>query len=372
MRIILFILKKEFRQIFRNKTLLPMIVMLPIVQLIILVNAATLEMKMIKIGIADNDFSVSSRELSGKFQASNFYKIVENSQNIKTHEKLLNEDKIDVILYIPHGFEKKLIKENKSDLQLQVNAINIMTAGLINSYSSMIIAQFNSDFISQHSSIPSNKIKPNVKITNSFWYNPLLNYNIYMVPGILVILVTIIGMFLTALNIVREKEIGTIEQINVTPIKKYQFILGKLIPFWIIAMFELGLGLTIGKIIFDVPIVGSLFTLFSFAGVYLLVVLGLGLFISAISKTQQQVMFLAFFFMIVAVLMSGIFTPVESMPDWAAKANTLNPLAYFMRVIRMILLKGSGFVDILPELIKLSVFAVIINLLAVWKYKKVV
>jgi ABC-2 type transport system permease protein len=191
-----------------------------------------------------------------------------------------------------------------------------------------------------------------------------------MVPGILVILVTIISLFLTAMNIVREKEMGTIEQINVTPIKKYQFIIGKLLPFLIIALFELAFGLFLGRIIFHVPVVGNLSLLFGFAVIYLLVILGFGLFLSVISDSQQQVMFVTFFFMLVFILMSGIFTPTESMPAWANKVNIINPIAYFMSVIRMILLKGSGFSDILTEFYSLLIYAFISLGLAVWRYRK--
>jgi ABC-2 type transport system permease protein len=207
-------------------------------------------------------------------------------------------------------------------------------------------------------------------VVYSYWFNPEMNYEIYMVPGILVILVTIISLFLTAMNIVREKEMGTIEQINVTPIRKYQFIVGKLVPFLIIALFELAFGLFLGRIIFDVPIVGSLALLFGFTLVYLLVILGFGLFLSVISESQQQVMFVTFFFMLVFILMSGIFTPTESMPEWAEKVNVINPIAYLMKVIRMILLKGSGFADIAVEFYSLLVYAFISLTLAIWRYRK--
>lgn len=192
-----------------------------------------------------------------------------------------------------------------------------------------------------------------------------------MLPGILVILVTIIGMFLTSLNLVREKELGTSEQINVTPIRKFHFIFGKLFPFWVIALVELAFGVLIGRIFFDLPLLGSLWLLFAFAGVYLLVVLGIGLFLSTLSSNQQQVMFLNFFFMLTFILMSGIFTPVESMPDWAQKLNIINPYAYFMKVIRMILLKGSGFMAIKQEFLSLGIYAIGILSLAVWRYRKV-
>jgi ABC-2 type transport system permease protein len=191
-----------------------------------------------------------------------------------------------------------------------------------------------------------------------------------MVPGILVILVTLVGWLLMSLNVVREKELGTIEQINVTPIRKHQFIIGKLIPFWILALIELGIGLTLGRLIFHVPILGSVGLLIGFTALYLVAVLGFGLFIAAISETQQQVMFVNFFFVLVFILMSGIFTPVESMPEWAHYVNIVNPLAYFMRVIRMILLKGSGFMDVWKEFASIAVFGIVMISLAVRSYRK--
>jgi len=178
-------------------------------------------------------------------------------------------------------------------------------------------------------------------------------------------------MFLSSLNLVREKEMGTIEQINVTPIRKYQFIIGKLVPFWIIALFELAFGLLIGKILFNIPVEGSLLLLFAFASVFLVAVLGVGMLISTLSHTQQQAQFLNFFVLITFVMMSGIFTPAESMPHWAQQVNYVNPLAYFMRVIRMILLKGSAFSDISGDFIAISTMAVVLISLATWRYRKI-
>lgn len=163
---------------------------------------------------------------------------------------------------------------------------------------------------------------------------------------------------------------GTIEQINVTPLKKYQFIIGKLVPFWILALIELCFGLTLGRLIFHVPILGSIWLLLGFTAIYLITVLGFGLFFAAISETQQQVMFLNFFFVVVFILMSGIFTPVESMPRWAHYINTINPLYYFMRVIRMILLKGSGFADVWREFLSIGIFGLVMISLAVRSYRK--
>lgn len=371
MKTILHIIRKEFIQIFRNKTMLPIIFILPIVQLLLLVYAATLEMKQIDVVVVDNDLSAKSRQLISKFEGSSFFEVKELCFSLEEAEKFIKSDEADLIINIPSGFERDQLKEQKANLQLLIKAINGTAAGLTNVYASSVIADYNQDVVLEYSSIypPSNLSRINVGY--SFWYNPEMNYKIYMLPGILVILVTLIGMFLTALNLVREKEMGTIEQINVSPIKKYQFIIGKLFPFLCIALFELAFGLTIGKILFDIPMLGSLPLLFLFAVLYLLVALGIGLFVSTLASTQQQVMFLTFFFMIVFIMMSGIFTPTESMPDWAQRINVINPFAYFMKIIRMILLKGSGFMDIWKSFASLSVFAIIILSLATWKYKKI-
>lgn len=372
MRTILYIIQKEFIQIFRDRTMLPVIFIIPIVQLVVLVYAATLEMKHINMVVVDQDLSMTSRRLVSKFEGSPFFFVNQSTFSLKEAEDLITLDKAHVILNIPSGFEKNLLRENHSKVQLQINAINATSAGLTNAYANYVITDFNRKIITENVNYISPVKLKSIDVSYSYWYNPELNYKIYMLPGILVILVTIIGMFLAALKIVREKEMGTIEQINVTPIIKYQFIIGKLFPFWVIAMFEMAFGLTIGKILFNIPMVGNLFLLFGFTSVYLIVALGLGLFVSTLANTQQQVMFIMFFFMLTFVLLSGIFTPVESMPEWAHWVNKINPYAYFMRVIRMILLKGSGFWDISKEFFSLLIYGIIIISLAVWRYRKTV
>jgi ABC-2 type transport system permease protein len=371
MRILIAILRKEFIQIFRNRVMLPFIFIVPIIQMVVLVFAANLEMKEIRLYTVDLDLSETSRKLRYEFIASPFYKDKGTGYSLEEGEEMLLRDKADLILVFNNGFGAKLRKENTSDIQLLINAINITKAGLVYAYSEAIIREFNQDIRLEWLGLSSTNLLGNIDVSYSYWYNPELNYKIYMLPGILVILVTIIGMFLTAMNLVREKEIGTAEQINVTPVRKYHLIIGKLLPFWVIALFELAFGLTIGRLFFHLPITGNILLLFSFAAVYLLVVLGIGLLLSTLADTQQQVMFLAFFFMLTFILMSGIFTPVESMPVWAQKVNIINPFAYFMRVIRMILLKGSGFSDIRHEFISLMIYASAILGLAIWRYRKI-
>jgi ABC-2 type transport system permease protein len=373
MRTILYILQKEFIQVLRDKMMLPFIFIVPIIQLLILVNAATMEMKHINICIVDNDLSSTSREITSKFSGSPFFVLKSSTFSLDEAQTALKKDNVDVILNIPANFERNLVRDNKSKVQLLINAINGASAGLINAYSTNILNDYNKSVITEWLGVSPKgptQIK-SIALSSSFWFNPQLKYKNFMVPAVLVMLVTIMGMFLSSMNLVREKELGTIEQINVTPIKKYHFIAGKLLPFLLIALIELAFGLTIGKLIFNIPMVGNIGLVFLAAVIYLILILGFGLFLSTIANTQQQAMFVAFFFMIVFVMMSGIFTPVESMPVWAQKLNYINPIAYFMRIIRMILLKGSGLLDILNDFIALSIYAIAILSLAIWRYRKV-
>ena len=373
MRTIKFILQKEFKQIFRNKSMLPIIFVVPFIQLIVLVHAATFEMQNINMIIVDNDLSTVSRKLTNKFEGSKFFNLVNTGFSVKEAEKALYNNTADLFIVIPSGFEKKLVKENKSTLQLNINAINSIVAGLSNYYANSIIMSLNKEIIIDWYGVSKNKSQfKQINIEYSHWYNPQLNYKTYMVPGILVLLITIIGLYLSGMNLVREKEIGTIEQINVTPIRKHQFIIGKLLPFWIIGMFELAFGLVLGKLLFDIPIVGNLFLIFGVASIYLLVILGIGLLISTVTENQLQAMFFSFFFSLVFILMSGLFTAVESMPEWGQFINKINPIAYFIRVMRMVLLKGAEIKHVITEIIALVLYATAILSLATWRYKKTV
>jgi ABC-2 type transport system permease protein len=350
--------------------MLPIIFVVPFVQLIILVHAATFEMKNIDMFVVDNDMTTSSRQLTAKFEASPFFTIKHNGFSIDEAEHALLKDEADIVLVIGSGMESKLVRENMATVQLLVNAINGTAAGISNYYAMSIIAAFNKDLVTEWYGIGQSSQIKQITINHSFWYNPELNYKTFMVPGILVLLVTIIGLFLSGMNLVREKEIGTIDQINVTPIRKYQFIIGKLVPFWIIGLFELAFGLSLGKLLFDIPIAGNLFVVFGFAAIYLLAILGIGLFISTITQNQLQSMFFSFFFMLIFILMSGLFTSVESMPDWAQQIDRINPVYYFIRVMRMVLLKGSGFADIIREFVAISIYASVVLSLAVWRFRK--
>jgi ABC-2 type transport system permease protein len=273
-------------------------------------------------------------------------------------------------LEIPASFEKTLVKEDEATLFLAVNAINGTKANLGGAYLRNIIQDFNREVRAEWIQFPRFSPKTTIEVTSSNWFNPLLNYKYFMVPGILVILVTMVGSFLASLNIVKEKEIGTIEQINVTPIKKYQFILGKLIPFWVLGLLVLSLGLLIARLAYGIVPAGSFFTIYVFAAVFLLAVLGLGLLVSTFTGTQQQAMLISFFMMMVFILLGGLYTSIDSMPAWARAITKINPVSYFIDVMRMVVLKGSTLADIKTQLFTVLGFAVVLNGWAVINYRK--
>ncbi len=349
--------------------MLPIIVLMPIVQLIILVYAATFEVKRIDMAVVNYDHSSSSVELINRIGHNPIFHINYYPSTQEEAEDLMQRNKIDIALIIPHDFDKKLNTGNNPDIQVLADAIVGNAAQLGSAYLSAIVMDFNKDILVKKSAgliTPSNQII----ISPSYWYNEQLNYKIYMAPGILVVLITIIGMLLGAINLVREKEIGTIEQINVTPIKKWQFIAGKLLPFLIIGLFELCFGLGLAHLLFDMPIRGNFFSLLLGSTIYLTLVLSIGLFLSTISETQQQVAFVGFFCLIVFIMLSGLLTPVESMPLWAQYVDRINPLYYFVRILRGIILKGATLSDLRQELIILSIFATGMFTLAIRQYKK--
>lgn len=370
MKTIFYVIQKEFIQVRRNKIMLRMIVMIPILQMLVLVFAATYDLKNVNIFLVDKDMSSTSRELASKLEASPFFTINNTSFNPEEGEKELLHNADNMVLVIPQGFERNLIRDDKASLQLLVNAIDGQAAQLGYSYAASVIRDFNKNIIAEWKGLPEFDPPFQINTVSRFWYNSELDYKWYMAPGVLSLLVTLIGLFLSGMSLVKEKEQGTIEQLNVTPIRKIHFLAGKLIPFIVIALFDLSFGLLIARIVFNLPIVGSLWLVFGFGILYLIGILGLGLFISTVANTQQQVMFVTFFFMMIFILMSGIFTPVESMPKWAQFIDEANPVYHFMRMMRMVILKGSGFSDLIHEFVALSILGFTFLSLAVLRYRK--
>lgn len=383
MRTLKFLLRKEFKQIFRNKTLLPLIFVLPLIQLLIIPLTADYEVKNINISIVDNDHSTYSQELTSKILATGYFKLAGYNNSFNESFKDIESDKADLILEIPANFEQNLSRNGFEKLFIAVNAINGTKAGLGGSYLSSIIRDFNQKLIengklkTENVQLKFSTFNPQlstnktVQVTAINWFNPYLNYKIFMVPGILVILVTMVGAYMCGLNIVKEKEVGTIEQINVSPIKKYHYILGKLIPFWIIGIVVFSIGFfVIAWGVYGIIPIGSLALLYAYLALFLVAILGFGLLISTYSETQQQAMSISFFFVMLFILMSGLFTSIDAMPTWAQKIAYANPVTYFIEVMRMVVLKGSGIAQISKHFFVMLGFAVLFNTWAILNYRK--
>jgi ABC-2 type transport system permease protein len=329
MKTLIFLLEKEFRQVFRDPAILRMLFIMPVIQLIVLPLAANYEVKNINIDIIDHDKSDFSSELINRLNGSGYFKLKNTPGTFEEAMKDFANDNADIILEIPANFEKDLVKENNSKLFMAVNAINGAKANIGASYLNSLIQKYNIEVRTEWLNAPEQKLQKGILLEYSNWYNIHMNYRNFMVPGILAILLTMVGMFLTSLNIVREKEAGTIEQINVTPIKKHIF-----------------------------------------AAVFLWATLGLGLLISTISKTQQQAMLIAFFLLMIFILLGGLYTSIDSMPKWAQIITWFNPVKYFIEVMRMIILKGSTLFDILKHVGIMILFAIFFNAWAVLSYSK--
>jgi len=365
-----YLIQKEFKQIFRNSFLPKMIFGFPLMAILVFPWAANQEITNINVAIVDKDHSSYSERLANKIAASDYFNLITISN---VHEEALNkveEGKADVILELPADFEKSLVAQGSADIMLSANAVNIMKGGLGANYMGGIIQDFANEVRGEWIQSSGKNTLPLINIVPQNRFNPFLDYKVFMVPALVVMLLTMLCGFLPALNIVSEKEVGTIEQMNVTPVKKSLFILSKLIPYWIIGLIVLSLCLGLAALVYGLIPVGNLITVYFFAMIYIFVVSGLGLIISNYSSTMQQAMFLMFFFMIVLILISGLFTPIASMPDWAQKFTLFNPLRYFIEVMRMVYLKGSNILHLGNQLIALLSFAVFFNVWAIISYRK--
>ena len=378
MRTLQFLLRKEFLQIARDRVMLRLMFVMPIVQLLILSSAATFEVKRANLFLVDLDRTETSRGLVDRLVASGRFVPVGSSVSMDVANEAMLARKADMILRIPLDFEREIVRTRTAPVQLVFNAENGAAAGVTQSYAGQIINDYAAELgpgrpVAVGSS-PSERTprrgEPNLEVRARGWYNAELDYRDYMIPGILVQLVTIVGTMLTAMNIVREKEIGTLEQLNVTPVSRGTFIAAKLLPLWAIALLELAIGLVVARFIFHVPVRGSVALVFLGAVIYLVAALGIGLFISTLVETQQQAMFVSFFIMMIYLLMSGLFTPVRSMPEWAQWMAAFNPVMHFISMTRAVMLKGAGLADVFRTLAILAAFGVVFVGLAVRQYGK--
>lgn len=365
-----YFIEKEFKQIKRNTFIPRLIIMMPLIAMIIFPYAANFDVNNIKVSIVDHDKSSFSQTLIQKIQSSGYFRISDVSGNYNKAMESIEAYESDVILEIPLNFERSLVKEQKANLMISANAVNGNKGGLGSSYLFNIINDFNSEIrIKQLNTVDKGSI-PFMELVPLYRYNPTLKYEVFMVPALLVMILAMICGFLPALNIVAEKQSGTIEQMNVTPVKKYIFILSKLIPYWVIGYVVLTIAMGVALFYWGLEPSGSLLTIYLFASLFIVAFSGFGLIISNYATTVQQAILMMFFFMLTFIFMSGLYTPVENMPGWAQFISNISPLKYIMSVFRLVYLKGSSFSELHKPFIALLAFATVFYTWAILSYRK--
>jgi ABC-2 type transport system permease protein len=356
--------EKEFKQIFRHAFIPKLILIMPVMMMLVFPWVVNQEIKNVKLSVVDNDHSTFSERLLNKITASGYFQLVDVSASNSEAMQSVDAGKSDIILEIQPEFEKNMRLTGIANVMISANAVNGMKGGLGSAYLSGIINDFSNELTKEQG------INSQFSTLNSqFRFNPTLDYKVFMIPALFVMLLTMLTGFLPAFNIVGEKELGTTEQLNVTPMNKGIFILAKLIPYWIIGIVILSICMGLAALIYGL-IPANIATIYLYAIIYILVVSGMGIVVSNYSDTMQQAMFVMFFFMLIIILLSGLFTPVSSMPKWAQIITAINPLKYFMEVMRAVYLKGSSIKELLPQFFSLCGFAVVVNTWAVLSYKK--
>jgi ABC-2 type transport system permease protein len=374
--------RAEVLHVVRDRATLVQIIVLPIIQLLILSNVATFAIKQSPVYVVDADRTSTSRGVVRRLGASGLFNIVGQSASPDSADDAMLRGRVTLIVTIPRDFERSLVRDGSAPLHLDVNAEKGSAAGIVQSYAMRILGSYSDELSTEmhpnarsvregsSTAMPPARGLGRIEVRRQDLYNPTLNYKHYMVPGILVALVTMIGTLLTAQNVAREKEMGTLEQLNVTPITKAEFITAKLLPFWVLALLNLALGLIVGRLVFGVPMRGSLLLLFGAAAVYLVVALAIGLWVSTAVETQQQAMFVTFFILMIYLLMSGLLTPIDSMPRWVQLLSELNPVRHFVTITRAILIKGAGPSEILRPFGILVGYAVVVLAASIRQYSK--
>ena len=376
MKTLKFLIEKEFKQMFRNPLIPKMIVMYPIMVLLLFPWAVSFEIKNIRIDVVDHSKSTYSRRLTDKIEASRYFILNDTPPDYRTAMLNMEHGETDMILEIPSSFDVDLVKNKASGVGMAVNSVN-GTQGLLGSnYIMQIVNDLSSELRAElmHTLPPQSRASmirmPQIDIVPQYKFNPSLDYKNFMIPGFMVLLLTLICGILPALNIVMEKENGTIQQINVTPVNRIHFILAKLIPFWVVGLVVMIISVSAAYLLYGLWPVGSVMAVLFSAIVFILSISGLGLIISNYSETMQQASFLVMFFILILILLGGMFTPVSSMPTWAQLIAVINPFNYLTDTFRMLYLNGSKLADVTGNLLALGVIAIVLNGWAVFSYKK--
>ena len=361
MRALLGLIHKEFIQIFRDWNMLGMIFALPVIQLILFGYVVNTEVRLIELDVYDASRSQDSRELVDALEAGGYFVPQYSDASLFDIEERFRDGTAEMALIIPEDFSETLTRNGRATVGLLADGSNSSVAGIGLGYASQIITQYGQQQLG---------FEPPLDIRYRTLYNPEMESVYYMIPGILVALLTMVTVMLTSMAIVREREYGTLEQLIVTPISTPVLLLGKILPFAILGLFEMCLALTMGVLWFSIPFEGSLLLLFAMTGLYLVTTLGIGLFFSTVTSTQQQAMFFAWFFFMFALLTSGLFTPIANMPQWMQYVTYLNPMRFFLNIVRGIMMRGAGPVDLYKDVIVIAIYGAAIFSFSALRFTK--
>jgi len=363
---------KEFIQLFRDPRMKSVLFIVPAVQTIVFGYAATTDVSRIRTAIYDLDNSIQSRALIARFVGSRHFNVVARVTDEREAQSLLDHSKVQVVLRMNKGFGADVDAGRTAPLQLLLDGTDSNTAGIILRYSSQIAREFSQHVLTVRAErlLGAARRPEGVELVARAWFNDNLESRNFYVPGVIANIVLIITLVLTSMAVVREKEIGTMEQVMVTPITSFEFILGKTVPFALVAFVDVLLITAVGVFWFDVPIRGNLFWLLFATGLYLLSTLGVGLLISTVSRTQQQAMMTTFFYIFPAILLSGFAFPIANMPTIIQYVTYLDPLRYFLVILRGIFLKGVGFEVLWPQMLALALLGAATLWLAIARFHK--
>jgi ABC-2 type transport system permease protein len=373
------IIRKEFRQAFREPRMRTMLFLPPIIQLLVFGYAVNLDVEHASMAWMDQDRTPESRELLAAFQGSRRFEVLATPANDGDVQALLDSNKVDVVVRVLPGFERDIQRGRSTAVQILINGTNSNTASIVSGYASSIVAGFAAQVMQEQNrnrlaarmaQTPIHAGVPQLNLQSRVWFNPDLLSRNYFVPGIVVNIIMQITLMLTAMAIVREKEIGTMEQLMVTPIRPIELMLGKTLPFALVGLVDTFLVIAVALLLFHVPFRGSPLLLFACAILFLMTTLGAGLFISTISRTQQQAMMTTFLFFQPFFLLSGFAFPIRNMPQSIQYLTMLNPLRYFIEIVRGLFLKGSGVAVLWPQMLALAVFGVTILSLSAMRFRK--
>ncbi len=364
---------KEFIQVFRDPKTRFLLFGPPIIQMVVFGYAATLEIQHVPIAIIDYENTQVSRDFVSRFSGSRYFDVRERTLDRNKVKTMIDRSDVVLALQVNAGFSELLRKGQTAHVQVIVDASNSNTALVSLGYANTVAARFAKDYQTEMVNRTSPQLAsqlPSISLERQPWFNPDLKSQWFFVPGVMGNLMTVIIVLLTAFAVVREREIGTLEQIMVTPIRQVEFILGKTIPFFLIGLMDAVLITTVGTLWFRVPLRGSLLVLAGGTALYLFCVLAVGLLISTVSSTQQQAMVSAFFFLMPAIIFSGFASPISSMPQWLQMITYVDPLRYFMVVLRGVFLKGVGFDVLWPQMASMAAFAFVVLTASVLRFHK--